>query len=137
MEISQRINNVLKNSELTVKEFVKKIEVTEQTFYNYTSGRSKPSSDILEKIVKSFDISPSWLLIGEGEMLDKGEKNLSMYHNGDGDGSNTNNTFHVGNNAGEYEKELRHMRELLAEKERIIQEKDKRIALMERLLDKS
>ena len=53
------------------KKFAEKIGFAPQVVFNIVSGRkSKPSFDVLEAIISSFDeISPEWLLTGKGAML--------------------------------------------------------------------
>ena len=53
------------------KKFAERIGFAPQVVFNIVSGRkSKPSFDVLEAIVSSFDeISPEWLLTGKGAML--------------------------------------------------------------------
>jgi len=50
--------------------------VSEANIRGYIKG-VMPKQDVLEKIVKSFDISPMWLLTGEGNMY-KSEKNICI-----------------------------------------------------------
>ena len=53
------------------KKFAERIGFAPQVVFNIVSGRkSKPSFDVLEAIISSFDeISPEWLLTGKGAML--------------------------------------------------------------------
>ena len=53
------------------KKFAERIGFAPQVVFNIVSGRkSKPSFDVLEAIISSFDeISPEWLLTGNGAML--------------------------------------------------------------------
>ena len=53
------------------KKFSERIGFAPQVVFNIVSGRkSKPSFDVLEAIISSFDeISPEWLLTGKGAML--------------------------------------------------------------------
>lgn len=52
-------------------QFAKTIDIPPTSISNYVGGQraSKPSSDMLERIVKEINISSDWLLTGEGEML--------------------------------------------------------------------
>lgn len=103
MEISKKIDKVFRDSNLQVKEFVKKINITEQTFYNYTSGRSKPGWEFIRNIVTEFDVDAYWLLGVENKLVG-GVRSAGE-----------------GRSAADCERELAHLRELLAEKERLIQ----------------
>ena len=53
------------------KKFAERIGFAPQVVFNIVSGRkSKPSFDVLEAIISSFDeMSPEWLLTGKGSML--------------------------------------------------------------------
>ena len=53
------------------KKFAERIGFAPQVVFNIVSGRkNKPSFDVLEAIISSFDeISPEWLLTGKGAML--------------------------------------------------------------------
>jgi len=44
------------------------IEKSQQAWGRYEKGQSTPSVDVLQKIVDQFEVNPSWLLIGEGDM---------------------------------------------------------------------
>lgn len=52
-------------------QFAKTIDIPPTSISNYVGGQraSKPSSDMLERIVKEINISSEWLLTGEGKML--------------------------------------------------------------------
>lgn len=78
--------------------------------------RSKPSVDMVAKIVKTLDVDAKWLLIGEqtanNHVSTQGNYSPASVH---GDAINT---------IGEVEllkEQVKHMKELLAEKERLIQ----------------
>jgi phage repressor protein C with HTH and peptisase S24 domain len=61
----QTIVNVFGDNKNTV--IANKLGISEANIRGYIKG-IKPKEDILEKIVKSFDISPLWLLTGEGSI---------------------------------------------------------------------
>lgn len=66
--IHERINtlvDVFGNGKNTV--FASKLDVSEGNIRGYIKG-VMPKQDILEKIVRCFDISPDWLLTGRGDM---------------------------------------------------------------------
>lgn len=69
MSIGTRINEVVKlycNGNNSM--FARELGTSEGSVRNYISTGSI-KSDILAKIVKTYDINPIWLLLGEGEML--------------------------------------------------------------------
>jgi transcriptional regulator with XRE-family HTH domain len=69
--INGRIDHLIKFYNLNVSQVAKKLEVAPTVINNIIKGRkSKPSYDLLVKILESFDrVSSEWLITGEGEML--------------------------------------------------------------------
>ena len=68
--VFQRLKSVLSWSRLSVNSFAKKLNVAQFTTNNYFRGNREPRRDFLEKVTEAFpEISLSWLLTGEGEML--------------------------------------------------------------------
>ena len=70
MEIQDRIIKVIEYSGLSRSLFSKKIGVHPQTTHHIVSGRrTKPSFDVIEKIILAFpEINSSWLITGKGEL---------------------------------------------------------------------
>ena len=61
------INNLYNGNQAS---FAKAIDVSPTVIANVVGKRQgKPSYDVIEKICANANISPSWLLIGEGEMI--------------------------------------------------------------------
>ena len=54
---------------LSQKELAEKIGIQQTQYSRYENGTSKPSTDILEKLVKEFNINVNYLLTGEGSMF--------------------------------------------------------------------
>ena len=71
MDIIERLQEVINYEGLTVSAFARKIGVVDQTIRGIVvQKRNKPSFDILEKIIQTFDwIDAEWLLTGRGEMI--------------------------------------------------------------------
>ena len=69
--VNERIKKIIQVKKMNKNSFSKRIEVPPQTIQNIVDGRqNKPSFDVLEKVISSFeDINAQWLLNGEGEML--------------------------------------------------------------------
>lgn len=76
MTINERISLLIKLLGLNNNSFAKALEVNPTVTFNVISGRStKPSYDLLEKIVFTFDnISTEWLLKGKGEVFLSADK---------------------------------------------------------------
>lgn len=71
MSLGNRIKSV--RGTLSQKEFSDVCKVGISTLRRYESGVNPPDSDFLCAIVDNYDVSPEWLLSGEGPMR-KGQK---------------------------------------------------------------
>ncbi len=71
MEINERIKAIIKELyEGSTNKFAEAISVKPSVVSGYTGKRqSKPSYDVIERIVANANISPDWLITGEGSML--------------------------------------------------------------------
>jgi len=70
--MTDRIQLILKTYNLSPSQFADEIKVQRSGLSHILSGRNKPSLDFVTKILNHFsDISPEWLLFGEGQMLKK------------------------------------------------------------------
>ena len=71
MDIIERLQEVIAHEGLTVSAFARKIGVVDQTVRGIViQRRNKPSFDILEKIIQTFNwINAEWLITGNGEMV--------------------------------------------------------------------
>lgn len=70
-KINARIEEVRLTTGLTATDFAKKIGVKPNTYLvtvNYS--RRKPGIELLQAILRTFKVSPRWLLLGEGFMWD-------------------------------------------------------------------
>lgn len=70
MNIVERLQELQKFSNLSVRAFAIKCDLKQQTLDKQIKGISEPSANTLISIANAFpDISAEWLLRGEGEML--------------------------------------------------------------------
>lgn len=71
MELTERIDKVLKYSNLTRTALARKIGVNPQKLHDIVRGQTtRIPSDVLTGITKEFPpINPEWLLSGDGDML--------------------------------------------------------------------
>lgn len=68
--IGKRIEQLMRREGLNNNVFGQKIGVSQPAISKITSGESKPSFGVLEKIMESFpNLNPMWLLKGKGEMF--------------------------------------------------------------------
>lgn len=66
--INQRIGVLIQHEKLTANSFATKLGIKATVVYNILKGRNKPSFDVLVKVMETFQISPSWLFTGEGNI---------------------------------------------------------------------
>lgn len=71
MTINERLSLLIKALGLNNNSFAKRLDVNPAVTFNIIEGRrTKPSYDLLEKIVFTFDnINLYWLIKGEGDMF--------------------------------------------------------------------
>jgi len=105
--IGLRIKELREAKNLTQNEFCDKIGIKQTNLSHIENKGIKISVGIISKIVSNFDISATWLLTGEGDMLKKDTEQLSV-----------------------------DVMELLREKDRQIAEKDAQIKRLFDLLEK-
>lgn len=144
-EINDRILYIIENkSNRNKKQFAEMINVAPQVIQNIVSGRrNKPSFDILNAIISTFDdINSEWLITGNGEMLKNidtitqtttGNNNISI-GKGNIKGSNSINS----NNDAikQLEKELQDCKNQLEDYKKMIAEKDNQLNKLLNILAK-
>ena len=68
----ERIRQLIEYTGLSSSQFADRIEVPRAILSHILSGRNKPSLDVILKVIGNYrTINPDWLLLGEGEMLNK------------------------------------------------------------------
>lgn len=68
-ELNKRIIELMVRLELTKSSFAKALDISLPLITHITTGRNKPGLDIIQKILVNFkQISPEWLLLGNGSM---------------------------------------------------------------------
>ena len=78
-----RILEVFNYSQLSRLDFANKIGISNAVLSHLSSGRNKASTDLIISVLTNFeDISPEWLLFGQGDMLksQKGQNINSIKH---------------------------------------------------------
>ena len=66
-----RIRELITHLCISDTSFAQKIGIGQTTLSNMFQRESDPKSDVLQKIVLTFNVSPEWLLMGEGEMFSR------------------------------------------------------------------
>lgn len=132
---------------LTQKEFAARLGITAQAVINYERHGRVPSRTVLNKILNVYNVSPEWLLTGEGEMHAPADEPLmptAMVADGKRPHVEENVAANVGSHDVELIRTLRENADLLrqngdlrVEVERLrmdVERRDARIAELERQL---
>lgn len=67
--ILDRIRKIISDLNLSDSAFAKSLDIPQATFSNMFLRQSEPKPSWLQAIVKKYNVSPDWLLTGEGEMF--------------------------------------------------------------------
>ena len=143
-EINDRILYIIENkANKNKKQFAEMINVAPQVIQNIVSGRrNKPSFDILNAIISTFDdINSEWLITGNGEMFKNidtitqtttGNNNISI-----GKGNNNSVSSSIENNTiKQLQKELEDCKNQLEDYKKMLSEKDAQINKLLNILAK-
>ena len=66
-QFGERFRWIRKTTKLTQEHFGQILGVSRQTINAYENDRQRPTLDMMEKVCRDLDVSPSWLLVGIGE----------------------------------------------------------------------
>ena len=70
--MNNRIREIMTREKLTSQRFAQKIGIQPSAVSHILSERNKPSLDVVQKILNTFNyINPAWLVLGTGPMLRK------------------------------------------------------------------
>lgn len=142
--VQQRVMDLCSFFNMSITELSKRINMPQTTVNNYLNGSRKVSYEFVESLVNSFELNANWLITGKGKMLKQdieGGINLSNVGTGNIANAGTIGSIHpypnnvvgsdliVDNGVKEdkdqqillLKNEVKHLNELLAEKERFIQ----------------
>ncbi len=68
--LNRRVAKVMEAKKISKTEFSLLLNISAPILSHISSGRNKPSVDVLQKILTHYpDISAEWLLMGQGDML--------------------------------------------------------------------
>ncbi len=77
IEIGKRIRLVREQADLSMRDTAKALGIGLQTLFRYEHGVRCPTADLVVRILHlGGDVSPVWLLTGQGEMIAGEEKSL-------------------------------------------------------------
>jgi len=71
-QFGERFRWIRKTTKLTQEHFGQILGVSRQTINAYENDRQRPTLDMMEKVCRDLDVSPSWLLVGIGEPKGEG-----------------------------------------------------------------
>lgn len=78
-ELNKRVLEVMDFTGVSKSQFAAELEISLPVLTHLSSGRNKPSLDIITKILSTYkQINSNWLLFGEGKMLQKPEKAIDL-----------------------------------------------------------
>ena len=63
--------------------FAKVLGLSPKTYWRYETDNGNPAYSLLDQIIRDYDVSPTWLLTGEGEMFvtKTGSQNINAVGN--------------------------------------------------------
>lgn len=117
----QLINELIKEKRLSVSEFCNRAQISDQT-YRQIQVRNSTKTEILERIANVLNVPVGYFFGEHSGIVISGEHN--QVHNGHG-----NQILMT-----PQEQEICHLREMIAEKDKIIEEKER---LIQVLMDKN
>ncbi len=80
--MKNRVKKIIDKKQLSSSKFADIIGIQRSSVSHILSGRNKTSLDIVKKILTKFkDISPDWLLFGEGSMYKEEKSNVTNVTN--------------------------------------------------------
>jgi len=85
----------------SIRKFARALDVADTNIRNYIDKGTKPSSDVLERILRTFPrTNPTWLVLGEGEpFLNEGSES-GVTQTGDFNQAGTSNKQTIKGNKG-------------------------------------
>jgi XRE family transcriptional regulator, fatty acid utilization regulator len=76
-DYGKRLREIRSVMEMSQKDFAAQLGVSPSFLSELEIGKTKPGYNLLMKLTEKFDISPSWVLLGHGQMhLSGTDKNL-------------------------------------------------------------
>ena len=68
-EVSKRITKIREKLDMTKVQMANELSISKQTFYTLELANRKLQIEELKNLMDKFNISPAWVISGEGEML--------------------------------------------------------------------
>ncbi len=126
--VGQRLGQVISHSGKSVNQFAVELGERPDKYYNVIKGKSNPSWEMIENVMRTYpEVDGNWLLKGEGEIV-KGAEALPAVS------PHSDTVEPAANHPAESREEL--LRQIIADKQKLILVLEKQVALLERLLEK-
>lgn len=116
-DIITRLRAIVEMTCMTSTAFSKRAGIDSSNFKKMLDGSQTITKQTLKKISEAYNVSLAWLLTGEGEMR---QINNSIKTNGDFSPASMNGNISVQGTDVLLVERVKHLEELLAEKERLI-----------------
>lgn len=126
--VGQRLGQVISHSGKSVNQFAVELGERPDKYYNVIKGKSNPSWEMIENVIRTYpEVDGNWLLKGEGEIVKPTEAAPAAPPQPD-----------PAEPAAGYPAESREelLRQIIADKQKLILVLEKQVALLERLLEK-
>ena len=70
-----KFKHIRRSLDFTQVTFSKMLEISRTVIADIENYRIDPSKKMIKSVIDKFDINPSWLYLGEGDILSKGREN--------------------------------------------------------------
>ena len=80
-ESGERVKDVRRALELSQKDFAAQLNIAPSFLSEIESGKTRAGYNFLIKMAGVFDVNPSWIILGKGEMFFKDEGGASIWNN--------------------------------------------------------
>ena len=68
-ELNKRVLSVMEHKQMSKSSFALALDSSLPVLTHISSGRNKPGLELIQRLLSRFpDISPDWLILGNGEM---------------------------------------------------------------------
>jgi len=69
IEIGERLKTFRKHLKLSQEEFGNKINISQKSLSAIERGDRRLYAELIEKISKTYNLNPNWLILGKGDMF--------------------------------------------------------------------
>ncbi len=69
IESGERVKDVRRSLELSQKEFASQLNIAASFLSEIESGKTRPGYNFLVRMASAFNVNPTWIILGKGEMF--------------------------------------------------------------------